>query len=453
MIIYYKTSPSRMMLSGFILTILTGTFVLLLPPFTTAGHISLIDALFTATSAVCVTGLTVLDTGTDFTLIGQVAILTMFQLGGIGIVFFSVLFAMVFMGRAGVGQKSMFSTLMTPRAALDVWGVFRTIVSFTLVVELLGALFLFVPMLSVTDGDLIQAMYHALFHSVSGFCNAGFSLMSTSFEGLRTDYLATGTLMVLIIMGGLGFFVIDDVMQYIRTKRTHRITIHSKMVFITSLLLVVGGAMVIFIFEKYNTLSDDGLTLSIMDSLFMSVTARTAGFNTLRVSELANPTIFAVIILMFIGASPGSTGGGVKTSTLAVIWALIISRYKGQDHVFAFRRTIPEETISQAQAILATSIALVMVVTMCILVSEVRQGTGVLMERDYFVSSFFEVISAFGTVGLSMGITPQLTVINKAFISLTMFVGRLGPLTVLMALKRRAHTANYVYAEENVLVG
>jgi len=225
------------------------------------------------------------------------------------------------------------------------------------------------------------------------------------------------------------------------------------MVIITSLFLIVGGAVLIFIFEKYNTLSDDGLTLSIMDSLFMSVTARTAGFNTLRVSELANPTIFAVIILMFIGASPGSTGGGVKTSTLAVIWALIISRYKGQDHVFAFRRTIPEETISQAQAILATSMALVMVVTMCILVSEIRQGTGVLMERYYFASSFFEVISAFGTVGLSMGITPQLTAINKAFIALTMFVGRLGPLTVLMALKRRAHTANYVYAEENVLVG
>ena len=453
MIIYYKTNPSRLMLSGFILAILVGTFVLLLPPCTTTGYISFIDAFFTATSAVCVTGLTVLDTGTDFTLIGQLVILTMFQLGGIGIVFFSVLFAMVFMGRAGVGQKSMFSALMTPHAALDAWGVFRTIVSFTLAVELLGALFLFVPMLSVTDGDPLRAAFFALFHSVSGFCNAGFSLMSTSFEGLRTDFLATGTLMVLIIMGGLGFFVIDDVIQYIRTKRVHRITIHSKMVIITSLFLIVGGAVLIFIFEKYNTLSDDGLTLSIMDSLFMSVTARTAGFNTLRVSELANPTIFAVIILMFIGASPGSTGGGVKTSTLAVIWALIISRYKGQDHVFAFRRTIPEETISQAQAILATSMALVMVVTMCILVSEIRQGTGVLMERYYFASSFFEVISAFGTVGLSMGITPQLTAINKAFIALTMFVGRLGPLTVLMALKRRAHTANYVYAEENVLVG
>ena len=453
MIIYYRTSPSRLMLSGFILTILTGTFVLLLPPFTTAGEISLIDALFTATSAVCVTGLTVLDTGADFTLLGQVAILTMFQLGGIGIVFFSVLFAMVFMGRAGVGQKSMFSTLMTPHAALDAWGVFRTIVSLTLAVEFLGALFLFVPMLSVTDGDLIQAIYYAAFHSVSGFCNAGFSLMSTSFEGLRTDYLATGTLMVLIVMGGFGFFVIDDVMQYIRMKRAHRITIHSKMVLLTSLVLIVGGAALIFVFEKYNTLAHDGLIPSIMDSLFMSVTARTAGFNTLRVSELANPTIFAVIILMFIGASPGSTGGGVKTSTLAVVWSLIISRYKGQEHVFAFRRTIPEETISQAQAILAASMAVVMVITLCILVSEVREGAGVLMERDYFVASIFEVVSAFGTVGLSMGITPHLTAINKAFIALTMFVGRLGPLTVLMALKRRAHTADYVYAEENVLVG
>lgn len=453
MIIYYKTNPARVMLSGFVLAILTGTFVLMLPASTTSGEISLIDALFTATSAICVTGLTVLETSSDFTLFGQLVILTMFQLGGIGIVFFSVLFTFVFIGRMGIGQKSMFSSTMTPQATWDILGVFRTIFLFTIMVEILGAAFLYSPMLKIVGGDRLKAIYYALFHSVSGFCNAGFSLMPDSFERLRDFPLAVIPLMCLIVLGGIGFFVIDNLIQYVRTGGRQGITLHTKMVLLTSLILISSGAVLIFFFEFSNSLSGEGFGQRFVDSLFMSITARTAGFNTLKVGSLANPTLFTLSILMFIGASPGSTGGGVKTSTLAVVWSLIISRYRGKDAVSAFRRTIPGETLAQAQAILASSIAIVIIVTLFFLVSEIEGGEKVLKEREYLVSSFFEVVSAFGTVGLSMGVTPQMNTINKALIILTMYIGRLGPLTVLLALKGKRRKGDFTYSEEDVLVG
>jgi len=453
MIIYYKTNPARFMLSGFILIILIGTFILLLPQSTTSGTISPLNALFTATSAVCVTGLTVLETSADFTLLGQITILTMIQLGGIGIAFFSVLFTFVFMGRIGVGQKSMFSSVMTPKAHWDMWGIFRTIFIFTITIETLGAIFMYFPMLRVVGGDHLRAIYFALFHSVSGFCNAGFALMPDSFMGLRTEPLAVIPLMVLIVMGGVGFFVIDDLLQFVRTKGEVSITLHSKMVLSASIILIVFGALLVFLFEYFNAFSGVGFGQRIMDSFFMSITSRTAGFNTIDIKGLANPTIFVIIILMIIGASPGSTGGGIKTSTIAVIWALIISRYRQSESVSAFKRSIPEETLSHAQAILATSIVIVISVTMLILVSEIKGGTEIMLEREYFVSTLFEVSSAFGTVGLSLGMTHYLNGINKFFIIMTMFIGRLGPLTFLLALKRREPKASFKYSEEEVLVG
>jgi trk/ktr system potassium uptake protein len=453
MIIYYKTNPARFMLSGFVLAILIGTFVLLLPQSTVEGKISFIDALFTATSAVCVTGLTVLDTSGDFTIFGQISILIMMQLGGIGIVFFSVLFTVVFMGRVSVGQKSIFSSMMTPQSSWEMWGVFRTIFIFTVTVEILGALFMLYPMFTLTGGDALKAVYFSVFHSISGFCNAGFSLFPDSFVGMRHELLAVIPLMVLIVLGGVGFFVIDDVIQYVRTKGERRITLHSKMVLLVSGVLIFGGGILIFLFESFNSIADASLGQRIIDSLFMSVTVRTAGFNTIGIKSLANPTLFMIIILMFIGASPASTGGGVKTSTLAVLWALIISRFRAKEDVTVFKRTIPQETVSNAQAILASSVALIIIVSLLMLISESIGGGDVLMDRDYFVSSIFEVVSAFGTVGLSMGITGELNTINKVLLAFTMFIGRLGPLTFLLALQKRRSKASIKFAKEDIIVG
>ena len=222
MIIYSQKNPARFMLSGFLFIILWGTFVLLLPHSTVAGHIPFIDALFTATSAVCVTGLTTVDIGTTFTLLGQVTILVLIQLGGIGVAFFGILFGLVFTGRINVGQKSLFSSTMTPRAQWDIWGVFRVIFLVTITVELIGAVIIAIPMMEVVGGDPFRAFYHGLFHSVSAFCNAGFALMPDNFVSFRGEPLVIIPVMCLIVIGGIGFFVIDELLQMIRSRRRHR---------------------------------------------------------------------------------------------------------------------------------------------------------------------------------------------------------------------------------------
>ncbi len=451
--IYHKKSPARFMLSGFLFIILWGTFVLMLPQSTVAGSIRFIDALFTATSAVCVTGLATVDIGTTFTLLGQVTILCLIQLGGIGVAFFGILFGLVFTGRINVGQKSLFSSTMTPHAQWDIWGVFRVIFLVTVTVELIGAVLIAIPMADVTGGDPVRAFYYGLFHSVSAFCNAGFSLHPDNFISLKREPLVIIPVMGLIVIGGIGFFVIDELLQMIRSRKRHPLTLHSKVVLTTTALLIAVGAVVIGLFEFRNTFAGESTGILIMDSLFNSITPRTAGFNTVNVAQMLNPSILVVLVLMFIGASPASTGGGVKTTTFAVIILLIRSRFRGSDSVSAFRRTVPAETVLQAHIIMALSTALVLVMTFLVVSLDLVAAPPAISGRGVFISSLFETVSAFGTVGLSMGITPYLSWAGKFFISLTMFIGRVGPLTVLLALQQRQRSVNYAYSEENLMVG
>jgi trk system potassium uptake protein TrkH len=441
------------MLSGFLFIILWGTFVLLLPQSTVAGSIPFIDALFTATSAVCVTGLTVVDTGTTFTLMGQIAILTLIQLGGIGIAFFAILFGFVFTGRINIGQKSLFSNSMTPHAQWDIWGVFRIIFTVTVTVELIGTILIAIPMMGVVGDDPAKAFYYGLFHAVSAFCNAGFSLIPENLMAVKGEPLVIIPVMILVVIGGIGFFVIDDLLQVIRTKRRHSLTLHTKIVLVTTTLLTVIGAAVIGLLEFRNTFAGESTGFLIMNSLFASIMPRTAGFNIVNMAEMLNPSAFIVIILMFIGASPASTGGGTKTSTFAVILLLIRSQFQGSDAVSAFRRTIPSETVLQAQIIMALSTALIIIMTFLVLSFDLVGAPIEITGRGIFVSSLFETISAFGTVGLSMGITPYLSWAGKFFITLTMFVGRVGPLTILLALQKRAGSVHFAYSEENLMVG
>lgn len=441
------------MLSGFLFIILWGTFVLLLPQSTVAGTIPFIDALFTATSAVCVTGLTVVDTGTTFTLAGQITILLLIQLGGIGVAFFAILFGLVFAGRINVGQKSLFSSTMTPHSQWDIWGVFRIIFMVTVTVELIGAILIAIPMREIVGGDPVRAFYYGLFHAVSAFCNAGFSLLPENLIAVKREPLAVIPVMCLIVIGGIGFFVVDDLLQIIRTRRRHSLTLHTKIVLTTTASLIVVGAVVIGFFEFGNTFAGESSGVLIMDSLFNSITPRTAGFNTVNMARMLNPSILVVIVLMFIGASPASTGGGVKTSTFAVIVLLIRSHFRGSDSVSAFRRTVPAETVLQAHIIMALSTALVIVMTFLVVSFDLVGAPATISGRGVFISSLFETVSAFGTVGLSMGITPYLGWAGKFFISLTMFIGRVGPLTVLLALQRRAGSVHFAYSEENLMVG
>lgn len=441
------------MLSGFLFIILWGTFVLLLPQSTVAGHIPFIDALFTATSAVCVTGLTVVDIGTTFTLLGQITILVLVQLGGIGVAFFAILFGFVFTGRINVGQKSLFSSTMTPHVQWDIWGVFRVIFLVTITVELIGAVIIAIPMMKVVGGDPVRAFYYGLFHAVSAFCNAGFSLLPENLMAVKREPLAIIPVMSLIVIGGIGFFVIDELLEMIRSRQRHALSLHSKIVLVTTALLIVIGAVAIGFFEYRNTFAGEKIGLLVMDCLFNSITPRTAGFNTVNMGDMLNPSILIVIVLMFIGASPASTGGGVKTSTFAVIMLLIRSHFRGSDAVSAFRRTIPSDTVLQAHIIMALSTGLVIIMTFLVLSFDLVEAPAKVAGRGIFVSSLFETVSAFGTVGLSMGITPYLSWAGKFFISVTMFIGRVGPLTMLLAMQKRAGSVNYAYSEENLMVG
>ncbi len=441
------------MLSGFLFIILWGTFFLLLPQSTAAGGIPFIDALFTATSAVCVTGLSVVDIGTTFTLLGQVTILALIQLGGIGVAFFAILFGFVFTGRINIGQKSLFSQAMTPHARWDIWGVFRIIFMVTVTVELIGAVLIAIPMMKILGDDPLRAFYYGLFHSVSAFCNAGFSLLPANLMAVKREPLAIIPVMSLIVIGGIGFFVIDDLLQVIRTRRRHQLALHTKIVLVTTALLIVIGAAVIGLLEFHNTFSGESTGLLIMDSLFNSITPRTAGFNTVNMADMLNPSIFIVIILMFIGASPASTGGGVKTSTFAVIVLLIRSQFRGDGAVSAFKRTVPTDTVLTAHIIMALSTALVIIMTFLVLSFDLVGAPAKIAGHGIFVSSLFETVSAFGTVGLSMGITPYLSWASKFLISVTMFIGRVGPLTVLLALQKRAGAVQFTYSEENLMVG
>ena len=454
MIIYHKSNPARFLISGFAFIVLLGTFFLLLPQSTvTPGSIPLVDALFTSTSAVCVTGLTVLDVSSSYTLLGQIVIMCLIQVGGIGIVFFSVLFNLVFVGRMGIGQKSMFSSTMMPRADWDIVGVLKVVALFTLLMELIGACFMYFPMARFLKTEGMKPFYYALFHSVSAFCNAGFSHLPNNLADVRFESLVTIPIMALIVIGGIGFFVVDDLIQFIRFRGKHTLTLHTKIVLITTIILILVGALLSFALEYNNTLKGVSLSQKIIDSFFLSITSRTAGFNTISIGELSNPTIFIVIILMFIGASPASTGGGVKTSSIAILFMLVFSRYKGMEDTSLFKKTIPKETISNAQAIIASALTIIILGVLGFLVSELYAQSVPLTNRDYFVSSIFEVVSAFGTVGLSMGITPHLNTINKLIIIVIMFIGRVGPLTIFIAMKYREHGVQYRYSEENVMVG
>jgi trk system potassium uptake protein TrkH len=451
--IYHKKNPARFMLSGYLFMLLWGTFVLLLPQSTVAGSIRLIDALFTATSAVCVTGLTVVDTGTTFTLIGQITILILIQLGGIGIAFFAILFGLVFTGKINIGQKSLFSSTMTPHSQWDIWGVFRIIFTVTFTLEAIGTVLIALPMLQVVGGDPLKAFYYGLFHSVSAFCNAGFSLLGENLMAVKHEPLVVIPVMCLIVLGGIGFFVIDDVLQVIRTKRRHPLTLHTKIVLTTTVFLIASGAVLLYLLEGGNTFSGESTVLRIMDSIFMGITPRTAGFNTVTVTDMLNPSVLVLIVFMFIGASPASTGGGVKTSTFAIIALLIRSRFRGSESVSDFKRTIPSETVLQAHIIMALSTALIVVMTFLIVSLNLVGAPPRIAGRGIFISSLFETVSAFGTVGLSMGITPYLSWVGKFFVSLTMFIGRVGPLTILLALQKRARSVHFAYSEENLMVG
>ncbi len=441
-----KLNPSQILVIGFLAIILTGTGLLMLP-FSTPKGISFVDALFTSTSAVCVTGLIVLDTPNEFTTAGQIIIMLLIQFGGLGYMTSATIISLMIGKRIGLGERLIMKEALNVLSLEGVVRFTKAVLLITVLFELTGALLL--SLRFSLDYPLGEAFFYGLFHAVSAFNNAGFSTFSENLMKYRGDIIINLVITSLIILGGIGFIVISDVYAFAR-KRVLKLSFHSKVVLTTTAILIVAGAVIIFLFELGNPLTFGQMTLreQILVSYFASVTPRTAGFNTVDYSTLRLDTLFLTIILMFIGASPGSTGGGVKTSTFAVmimaLWATLRSR---RDTVM-FRRRISQDVVSRAFLLITLAFILVVVVTFNII-----RG-----EDTKYLSTLFEVTSAFGTVGLSIGdggvrsLSALFTPFGKIMISLTMFAGRLGPLTVGVALIRKTEE-RFRYPEGRVILG
>jgi trk system potassium uptake protein TrkH len=391
----------------------------------------------------------VVDVGKDLSTLGQVITIFLFQIGGLGIITFSTVF-FVLMGR-GIsfkGRDIVQSTFLhTPRRDFIV--IAKAVLVFTFIIESLGTLLLFIRFSN--DFPIGTALYHAVYNAISAFNNCGYSLFSDNLMGYQGDPIVNLTIMGLIVLGGIGFIVQYEVLSKLRGIQK-KLSVHSKIVIITTSVLILSGAMLFYVFERDHIIKDVPVMNKILASFFQSVTPRTAGFNTVDIGLLTNATILLMIVLMFIGASPGSTGGGVKTTSAALLVMMIWNRLKGNEEVNIFNRTVPREIMSRTISIIFASAFSVAIITSVLLIF----GEGKLPQtesRHFFVEYLFDTVSAFGTVGLSMGITPKLNDLQKYALILMMFVGRVGPLTLAFSLSRSTGGKGLTYAEEGVMVG
>ena len=442
----YRLNPARILLLSFVAVILSGTLLLMLPA-ATSDHegTRLIDALFTATSATCVTGLIVQDTGTYFSGFGQSVILLLIQFGGLGIMTLSTLFALILGRRLALKQEEQMSDILEQSGPREMYRLVMLIVRVTLFFELAGAAILYLRW--IPGMGAAEALKTSVFHSVSAFCNAGFSLYSTSLTAWSGDFVINSVIGLLIVFGGLGFVVINDLIKNMRhynpfTIRWERLSVHSRVVIITSTTLLVIGTLTIFFFEFDNTLLPLGTIGKLMASVFQSITLRTAGFNTIDIAGVRDVTLFIMILFMFIGASPASTGGGIKTTTFAVLILSVRSLLLSRNNVEIFNRTIPHQVVYRAIAITLFSLSFLAIFVILMLTTQAGR----------FLDILFEAVSAMGTVGLSTGVTGTLDPAGKILVTLLMYIGRVGPLTVALALGE-VRKVNVEYPTTRISVG
>lgn len=439
-----KFKPVQILVIGFALVILTGAILLTLPIASNEGiRTPFVDALFTSTSAVCVTGLVTLDTGTYWSYFGKTVIIILIQIGGLGFMSFATLISLL------IGKKITFKERLVMQEAMNTFSLqglvklARYVLIFTFTVEGIGALILstvFIP-----EYGLAKGIYFSIFHSISAFCNAGFDLIG-QFRSL-TPYAENPTIILtiaaLIVVGGLGFAVWYEIFNY---RKVRRITLHSKFVIVVTAILIIGGTILMYIFEYNNPATMEPMSFKgkLLSSLFASITPRTAGYNSISTTDMTPAGRFLTIILMFIGGSPGSTAGGIKTATAGILIMTVISIIKGRGETEVFERRISKDTIYKSLAIAIIGITLVTTVTMILSITEVGASL------EYII---YEATSAFGTVGLTLGLTTKLSIIGKIIISFTMYCGRVGPLTIALALSRNHSNNTIRYPEDKILVG
>ena len=449
-----KLNPPQIIALSFLVTIIAGAVLLSLPFSTVEGDkVGLVDSIFTATSATCVTGLVVKNTNT-WTPFGQIVVLILFQMGGLGIMTLSTLFAILLGRKLTIRQGVVIQGAMNQPSAKGIKKLIFYIVLIAFSVEALGAALLYLRWIRLTEWSPHLVLYNAVFHSVSGFCNAGFSLFQKSFSSFHSDLSVNLIMMGLIFIGGIGFVVLLDIgkLKFWRSDRQlifSRISLQAKIALSVSLGLILAGALVIFLLENNNVLANFSMKEKLLGSFFQAITPRTAGFNTLPVGNFTVPTLLFIMFLMFVGASPGSTGGGIKTCTFGILLVTLVAMLKNKSRVWAFRKTIPRDIVRKALVIFILALCWIFLFTLFLSITEKDNISG----PRYLLRILFEVTSAFGTVGLSTGITSQLSSIGKMLIILTMFVGRIGPLTLALAIAMREDKLVYNYPEEKIMVG
>ncbi len=440
----YYNNPFYLVIISFLLAIFLGAVLLKLPMAVVVGQISLVDAFFTSTSAVCVTGLVVKNTYTYFTLFGQVVILLLIQVGGLGIMTISTLFALIIGEKINSAGKSMVETVSGILKGYSIGSLIRNVIILTFIIEAAGAIFLYFHFRSL-DYSYLKSGYFAVFHSISSFCNAGFSLYSESFAGLNLNWYITFIIPVLIVLGGLGFPCLIDIWGRIRrgNLQFNRLALHTKIALNTTLILLVVGTIFYYFSEVNSTMSNLNNLQRMGHSFFQSVTTRTCGFNTIDQAKLSDSSFLWTLLFMLIGASPSSTGGGIKTTTLAIIVVAALSLMRGNKRITVFQRSIPLSKLNQVIALLAISMLTIFVAIFFLFA----------LEPFGFKPIIFEAVSAFGTVGLSMGITSQLSWGGKLVVMFLMFFGRIGPLTLIFALSDTKEKNVFVYPVENINIG
>ncbi len=445
----FQLTPSQALVLGFAALILIGTILLSLPVAHESGEpFSVVDALFTATSAVCVTGLVVVDTATQFSTFGEWVILLLIQAGGLGIMTLSALMFLLIGKRISLRERLLMQQALGSFSIAGVVRLTRSIIITTFVIELIGAVLLAAYWsFQMPPG---RALYWGLFHAVSAFNNAGFDLTSASMRPFARDPFVLGVIALLFILGGLGFLVMEDIW---RNRRWERLSLHSRLVLRLMALLLVGPTLLILAFEWSNPATLGGLPWyhKIVNAFFAAATPRTAGFESVRTGLMTDASLLLTIILMFIGANSGGTGGGIKTTTFSMVALTIRATALGRDEIQVMGRRLPRDLVDKAVAISAIAMGLIMTLTGVLLVTEVA---ALATPEISFLSVLFEAVSAFGTVGLSTGLTPELSLAGRLALTVVMFVGRVGPLTMAVALaQRKAQRAPIHYPEDRVMIG
>lgn len=449
----FKTKPARTFIYSFLLLIGFGTALLMLPAMThKEGPMNFLDALFTSVSACCVTGLIVVDTATYFTVRGQFVIMIMMQLGGLGIISFASFFATFMRKGVGIKQQLMLQDFLSSESLFSAKGLLRQIIAITFLIELISFVLIFLTWGNPELFDSLgQRIFFSAFHAVSAFCNAGFSLFTNGLSetGVNTAYILHIIIAVTLIMGGLGFSSIQDLFsrEHLRERlkspwKDWRIS--TKIAVYTSAVLLAAGTLAFYLLEKDGVLANKNLMEGAIASFFQSASARTAGFNTIDFGALKTPTLIMIAFLMFIGASSGSVGGGIKTSTFYLLITSVLATLRGRLKIEIGRRYIPKELLFKALSIFFFAASLNLLGVFVLSITE--SGTPL-------VDLIFEVVSAFGTVGLSTGITSDLSTAGRIVIILSMFIGRVGTLTFALALSSRTSAKSYKYPKAHLMVG